>query len=161
VCASASHHANDCSIRDRIIITGKNAEEVGYEAIHQQPYFDDPVAEVWDQDAHEVDDTKGHTELCWYDCKTGCEYYKKDKKDCRTDQERCCHMNLWADECLADNCYLHEPEKVEIHQRLLWPQCRNGCSLYREQFEKARQVDDYYHATILSNICEVADCPIY
>jgi hypothetical protein len=161
VCASASHHANDCSIRGRIIIIGKNAEEVGYEAIHQQPYFDDPVAEAWDQDAHEVDDTKEHKKLCWYDCKTECEFHKKDKEDCRADQERCCHLNLWADECLADNCHLHEPEKVEIHYRLLWPQCKNGCSFHKEQFEKARQVDDYYHATISSNICEVADCPIH
>jgi hypothetical protein len=159
VCGDTTHYADDCSVHDRIMITGKKAEEVGYQAIHQQPYFDDPVAEV--EAAQEVEDTKEHTELCWYDCKLECEYHKKDKEDCRKDQDRCCHLNLWADECLADNCHLHEPEKVEIHYRLLWPQCKDGCDFHREQFEKARQVDDYYHATLSSNICEATDCPIH
>ena len=48
VCGDTTHHANDCSIRDRIIITGKDAEEVRYQAIHQQPYFEDLVAKAKD-----------------------------------------------------------------------------------------------------------------
>ena len=161
VCGSNTHYADDCDIRGRVIITGKNAEDIGYQAVHQQPYFEDPSAEVKDQEASEVEDTKDHKDLCWYDCKINCEFHKRDKEECRTDQERCCHLNLWADECLADNCHLHEPEKVEIHYRLLWTQCKNGCTFHREQLDKARQVDDYYHATLSSNICEVADCPIH
>jgi len=161
ICGNKTHYADDCKIRSRIIITGKNAEAIGYEAIHRQPYFDDPAAEVSDQEAPEVEDTKEHEKVCWYDCKIDCEFHRQDKEACRTDQERCCHLNLWADECLADNCHLHEPEKVEIHDRLLWTQCRNGCAFHREQLEKARQVDDYYHVTLSSNICEAKDCPIH
>lgn len=161
VCGDAAHHANDCAKRDRIVITGPDAEEVGYQAIHQQPYFEDPGTEIPNLESPEERDTREHQGLCWYDCKTECEFHKKDKEDCRKDQERCCHLNLWADECLADNCHLHEPEKIGIHERLLWPQCKNGCSFHRDQLEKARQVDDYYHVTLSSNICEVADCPIH
>jgi hypothetical protein len=161
VCGNQSHHANDCVHRERIVITGPRAEKVGYQAIHQQPYFDDPMAEVENQGASEVEGTKEHKELCWYDCKLDCEFHKKDKEDCRTDQDRCGHLNLWADECLADKCHLHEPEEVDIHYKLLWTQCKNGCSFHREQLEKARQVDDYYHATLSSNICEADECPVH
>ena len=161
VCGNKTHYADECTIRERIMITGPNAEEIGYQAIHQQPYFDDPIAEVEDQEAHEVEDAKDHKDLCWYDCKIDCEFHKQDKEECRTDQERCCHLNLWADECLADNCHLHEPEKVEIHYRLLWTQCRNGCDFHRKQLKEAHKVDDYYHRTLSSNICEVADCEIH
>jgi hypothetical protein len=161
ICGDKTHYANDCTIQTRIVITGKDAEEIGYEAVHQQPYFDEPIAEVSDQEAPEVKDTEEHEKVCWYDCKIDCEFHKEDKEKCRTDQDRCCHLSLWADECLADNCHIHEPEKVEIHHRLLWTQCKNGCEFHREQLDKARQVDDYYHATLSSNICEVADCPIH
>ena len=106
ICGDKTHYANDCTIQTRIVITGKNAEKIGYEAVRQQPYFDDPIAEVQDQEAHEVEDTKDHRKLCWYDCK-------------------------------------------------------NGCKFHREQLDKARQVDDYYHATLSSNICKVADCSIH
>ncbi|KAG9186916.1 hypothetical protein G6011_01003 [Alternaria panax] len=154
VCGDMTHHANDCTIRDRIMITGPNAETVGYEAIHQQPYFDDPIAEVTDQDAYEVEGTPEHRELCWYDCKVERKFHKRDKELSSRKEDHCCHLNMWADECRVDNCHLHEPEKVEIHNRLLWTQCRNGCPFHRQQMEDARRVDNPRHGTLSSKICE-------
>ena len=163
VCGNKTHYADECTIRDRIMITGPNAEEIGYQAIHQQPYFEDSATEDEVQDApeEEEEDTNEHEKLCWYDCKIDCQFHKEDKEKCRTDQDRCCHLSLWADECLADNCHLHEPEKVKLHECLLWTQCKNGCDFHRDQLKEAHKVDDYYHRTLSSNICEVADCPIH
>lgn len=112
------------------MIIGKDAEEIGQEAMRQQPYFDNKEAEVSDQEAPEEENTEEHEKLCWYDCKIDCTFYKEDKEACRTDQDWCCHLSLWADECLADNCYIYELEKVDIHKRLLWTQCKNECDFY-------------------------------
>jgi hypothetical protein len=48
ICGDAAHYANDCTIQRRIMIIGKDAEEIGQEAMRQQPYFDNKEAEVSD-----------------------------------------------------------------------------------------------------------------
>ena len=161
ICGEKTHYANDCTIQRRIMIIGKDAEEIGHEAVRQQPYFDNTETEVSDQEAPEVEDTEEHEKLCWYDCKIDCTFHKEDKEACRTDQDRCCHMNLWPDECLAKECHIHDPEPTDPHHKLLWTQCKIGCDFHREQLEEAHKVDDYYHRTLSSNICRVADCPIH
>jgi hypothetical protein len=161
ICGAAAHYANDCRIQRRIMIIGKDAEEIGQEAMRQQPYFDNKEAEVSDQEAPEEEDTEEHEKLCWYDCKIDCTFHKEDKEACRTDQDRCCHLSLWADECLADNCHIHEQEKVDIHKRLLWTQCKNECDFHRNQFKEAHKVDDYYHATLSADICKITNCPTH
>jgi len=70
-------------------------------------------------------------------------------------------MNLWPDECLAKECHIHDPEPTDPHHKLLWTQCKIGCDFHREQLEEAHKVDDYYHRTLSSNICRIADCPIH
>ena len=102
-----------------------------------------------------------YEKLCWYNCRVRCAFYKKDWEDCRTDEDKCCYPQLWADECLVDNCYLHEREKTEAHERLLWTYCGKGCPFHRRQFEDARKVESRYYSTLLLNICKVADCPIH
>ena len=67
------------------MIIGKDAEEIGQEAMRQQPYFDNTETEVSDQEAPEVEDTEEHEKLCWYDCKINCTFHKEDKEKCRTD----------------------------------------------------------------------------
>lgn len=46
VCGDAAHQADDCHQRGRIAITGPNAEEIGYQAIHEQPRFESPKAQI-------------------------------------------------------------------------------------------------------------------
>ncbi|KAG9194056.1 hypothetical protein G6011_04091 [Alternaria panax] len=163
ICGGAAHYADDCRIRSRIMITGKDAEAIGRQAVIQQPYFEDPEVEGKAQETteEEEEDTEEHEKMCWYDCKINCQFHKEDKEKCRTDQDRCCHLSLWADECLADNCHIHEPEKVKLHECLLWTQCKIGCDFHRTQLKEAHKVDDDYHRTLSSNICKVADCQIH
>ncbi|KAG9192563.1 hypothetical protein G6011_11297 [Alternaria panax] len=60
-------------------------------------------------------------------------------------------------ECLADNCYIYEPEKVKLHKCLLWTQCKIGCNFYCTQLKEAHKVDDDYYRTLSSNICKLKE----
>jgi hypothetical protein len=46
------------------MIIGKDAEEIGQEAMRQQPYFNNTETEALDQEAPEVGDTEEHKKLC-------------------------------------------------------------------------------------------------
>jgi hypothetical protein len=70
-------------------------------------------------------------------------------------------MNLEPQECLVEECHIHDPEPTDPHHKLLWTQCKNRCTYHRKQLDKAQRVDDYYHRTLLSNIYKVAECPIH
>lgn len=161
VCASTSHHANECSHRDRIVITGPNAEEIGYQAIHQQPYFEDLSAEVTDQEASEVEKVKEHQKLCWYDCETNCSFHEKDKEDSRKNAERCCHLWIENNECLVDNCYIHTPEEQEEHQEILWNNCTIRCEFHEQQERNAWKIGDPYHYTLSRKECKAKYCPTH
>ena len=96
---------------------GPRAEDIGRQAITEQPRFKEPDDEETPRTFKEC--IEQYEKLCWYNCRVRCAFHKKDWEDYRTDEDKCCYPQLWADECLVDNCHLHEREKTEAHERLL------------------------------------------
>jgi hypothetical protein len=109
ICGRKEHMAGDCEEKDsRIAITGPRAEEIAYQAIHEQPYFEDLEAEV--------DDTKGkdrHEDLCWIDCPACCWYHRGQWNLSRMQQDDCCHQLLPQNQCLVKDCEVHPLEEIK------------------------------------------------
>jgi hypothetical protein len=164
VCGDAAHQADDCHQEGRIVITGPNAEEIGYQAIHEQPRFESPEAQVEEPEPRTFKARMTrHIDLHWVDCKwKQCRMHYQEKQISRENDNDCCHAHLETNECLAEQCHIHEPEKQErIHRRLCWMNCETKCHFHKLQYEKALNMNDYYHGTITAEECSNRRCRMH
>lgn len=162
VCGDQRHHADECQHQDRVVITGPKAEEIAYEAIHQQPYFKDLEAEVEDQEATPRKRVQ-HKDMLWTECKRKrCDPHNHGKYISQTNAHDHCHIYIRDDECLDDHCRSHQRYKEErAHQELCWFKCEPMCQYHKGQRRDALQEDNYYHSTITAEECQSITCPIH
>ncbi|KAH7563609.1 hypothetical protein BM1_00656 [Bipolaris maydis] len=66
-----------------------------------------------------------HERLRWVDYLKQCDYHLRKREETRNNEDDCCHINLW----------------------------HNECQFHREQRRNARKVDDYYYSTISAEEC--------
>ena len=100
MCGDATHQADDCALEERIIITGPNSEEIGYQAVHEQPSFRDPEAEVEKNEPRTFKERmEQHERLHWVDCNTQCDYHLRKREETRDNEDDCCHTHLWYNKC--------------------------------------------------------------
>ncbi|KAH7548622.1 reverse transcriptase [Bipolaris maydis] len=162
ICGNTRHQANDCDIEGRITITGPRAEEIACRAAQEQPRF----KESDESDDEETPRTfkermEQHERLRWVDCPRQCDYHLRKREETRNNEDDCCHINLWHNECRVQHCQMHQPGEKEAHEELCWTNCTTNCQFHREQRRNARKVDDYYHSTISAEECNAKNCRMH
>ncbi|KAH7557890.1 reverse transcriptase [Bipolaris maydis] len=141
ICGNTRHQANDCDIEGRITITGPRADEIACRAAQEQPRFKESDDE----------ETLGRSRNEWSNTSA---YVGNNEDDC-------CHINLWHNECRVQHCQVHQPGEKEAHEELCWINCTTNCQFHREQRRNARKVDDYYHSTISAEECNAKNCRMH
>ncbi|KAH7559971.1 reverse transcriptase [Bipolaris maydis] len=102
-----------------------------------------------------------HERLRWVDCPRQCDYHLRKREETRNNEDDCCHINLWHNECRVQHCQVHQPGEKEAHEELCWINCTTNCQFHREQRRNARKVDDYYHSTISAEECNAKNCRMH
>ncbi|KAH7562940.1 reverse transcriptase [Bipolaris maydis] len=159
ICGNTRHQANDCDIEGRITITGPRAEEIACRAAQEQPRFKESDDEETPRTFKER--MEQHERLRWVDCPRQCDYHLRKREETRDNEDDCCHINLWHNECRVQHCQMHQPGEKEAHEELCWTNCTTNCQFHREQRRNARKVDDYYHSTISAEECNAKNCRMH
>ncbi|KAH7562953.1 reverse transcriptase [Bipolaris maydis] len=159
ICGNTRHQANDCDIEGRITITGPRAEEIACRAAQEQPRFKESDDEETPRTFKER--MEQHERLRWVDCPRQCDYHLRKREETRNNEDDCCHINLWHNECRVQHCQMHQPGEKEAHEELCWTNCTTNCQFHREQRRNARKVDDYYHSTISAEECNAKNCRMH
>ncbi|KAH7551149.1 reverse transcriptase [Bipolaris maydis] len=159
ICGNTRHQANDCDIEGRITITGPRADEIACRAAQEQPRFKESDDEETPRTFKER--MEQHERLRWVDCPRQCDYHLRKREETRNNEDDCCHINLWHNECRVQHCQVHQPGEKEAHEELCWINCTTNCQFHREQRRNARKVDDYYHSTISAEECNAKNCRMH
>ncbi|KAH7562161.1 reverse transcriptase [Bipolaris maydis] len=159
ICGNTRHQANDCDIEGRVTITGPRAEEIACRAAQEQPRFKESDDEETPRTFKER--MEQHERLRWVDCPRQCDYHLRKREETRNNEDDCCHINLWHNECRVQHCQMHQPGEKEAHEELCWTNCTTNCQFHREQRRNARKVDDYYHSTISAEECNAKNCRMH
>lgn len=159
ICGTTTHYANDCDYEGRIAISGPRADEIACRAAQEQPRFKEPDDEETPRTFKER--MEQHENLRWVDCPRQCDYHLRKREETRDDEDDCCHVNLWLNECRVQHCHMHQPGEKEAHEELCWIKCTINCQFHQDQRRKARRVDNYYHSTISADECIAKNCRMH
>ncbi|KAK1911182.1 hypothetical protein P3342_011784 [Pyrenophora teres f. teres] len=146
VCGKQEHMAEDCRQKGRITITSPKAEETAYQAILEQPYFEDPEVQDDEPVAPSVSEwkTEEHQAAHWTECELRCRFHKGQRRTIRWRMNDEWHETLLDKECWVEACHMHkkpEPSKqwgnwddlpplVEQHEDLYWLDCEDRCDYH-------------------------------
>jgi hypothetical protein len=152
VCGNPEHMADECEQRGRIAITGPRAEEVAYQAIHEQPYFEELHAQadepVLTRKPIPVWQTAEHQQVHWTACTLHCRFHKGKRRTAGWRIKDEWHEMLEDKECRIEACSIHQHEKdttqVEPkgllhpqHQCLHWTFCHeDSCMIHYDAKSK-------------------------
>lgn len=137
VCGEKNHIAEGCARKGRVAITGPRAEETAYQAIYQQPYFED--TEALDEPKVPERKTPEHKKLHWTECQLKCRVHKEQRKATGRMVTDEWHEVLTDKECRVNGCPIHKTRKEiwpiteedENHIRIHWTFCTNdSCEIH-------------------------------
>ncbi|KAK1918665.1 hypothetical protein P3342_001714 [Pyrenophora teres f. teres] len=178
VCGSQEHMAEDCRQKGRIAITGPKAEETAYQAILEQPYFEDPEVQDDEPVTPSVSEwkTEEHQAAHWTECELRCRFHKGQRRTVGWRMNDEWHETLLDKECRVEACPMHKkpepstqwgnwdnlPPLVEQHEDLYWLDCEDRCDYHLAQKERSRrQEDDCCHPNLRDRECLVEACRLH
>jgi len=120
ICGDKEHMAGDCDEKNsRIAITGPRAEEIAYQAIHEQPYFEDQEAQSGESIPSRVPEwkTKEHRAGHWTKCELRCRFHKGQRKTAGWRRNDEWHEILTDRECRIEDCPMHKKPGPQENQK--------------------------------------------
>ncbi|KAK1912654.1 hypothetical protein P3342_004590 [Pyrenophora teres f. teres] len=110
VCGSQEHMAEDCRQKGQIAITGHKAEETAYQAILEQPYFEDPEVQDDEPVTPSVSEwkTEEHQAAHWTECELRCRFHKGQRRTVGWRMNDEWHETLLDKECRVEACPMHK-----------------------------------------------------